>query len=227
MALTITRLAAQTFNTLTGTKTNAGTPGVGSLLLVMSVQTGLSTSTAPTDDQGGTYTRVASITKNISTDLMELWVRNQLTAGAVLHTVTHAQGATNGGGLMVAEVTGMTRAGLAAIRQMVNVGSASGTPGPSLPDAVLTSNGVVGMVFNARNPATLTPPTSFTEIIDDGYNTPATGIEIVRANSGITATTITWGSDAGTEFGVIVAELNAAPPSPWYYEMMIGGPYSV
>jgi hypothetical protein len=225
VALTITRLAAQTFNTLTGTKTNAGTPGVGSLLLIVSVQTGLITSTPPTDDQGGTYTRAADVTKNITADLMQLWVRDQLTAGAVLHTVTHAQGATTGGGLVVLEVTGMKRAGHAAIRQMAVVSGTGSAPAPTFPAAVLTANGVVGAVFNAANPATMTEPTGFTEVLDDGYNTPPTGIEVVRANSGITATTITWGSSSASAFGSLVAELNIAPPSPWYYEQMIGGPY--
>jgi hypothetical protein len=107
-------------------------------------------------------------------------------------------------------ISGMQRTGLGAIRQFAiqQNGAAAGTPGPVFPAACLTGNPVVAILGNGTNPATVTPPTGMTETIDTGYATPTAGFEAAFASSGITASTLSWGSTSGTAFGALALELD-------------------
>jgi hypothetical protein len=54
---TVTHAATATWNTTAGDKTNAFTPAVGDLIVAVAPATGVATS-AVSDDQGGTYTKI-------------------------------------------------------------------------------------------------------------------------------------------------------------------------
>src|SRR6185437_6612583 len=155
----VTSLGA-TFNTSSGTKTVTATPAVGDLIVIVTAHSGNTASVAPTDNNGtGTYVLVQSCVKATSADTMQVWVRTALIASATSTVFTHAPGTTSGGGLFVHNVSGMTRIGGNAIRQSAiqSNQAASGTPAPVLPSVPLSANPIIGAVFNATSPATMTP----------------------------------------------------------------------
>jgi hypothetical protein len=79
--------------------------------------------------------------------------------------------------------------------------------------ACLTGNPCFGYVHNGTNgTATTAPPTSWTERVDTGYNSPANGREACDRASGNTLTTIAWTGASASAFGSILAELDASDP---------------
>lgn len=189
-------------------------PQVGDLLVVMCACSG-TVAAAPTmtDSQGNTYALVHSRTKNAGADTIYTFVCNSLIAAAVATTVTFDCSADPATGCITEVVTarGMTRTGAGAVRQVGGTpnGAAAGTPAFTFPSAVLTGNPTVIGAFNGASPATLTPPTSWTEFGDTGYSTPTTGGEFAGRNSGFTGTTVTWGSTSATAWGTIGIELDS------------------
>lgn len=161
----------------------------------------------------------ATSTKATSADTMWFYVRADAIqrAASTTWTLTPNASADTGGGLQVFKITGMTLCSLAAVRSVagtaqasaINNGAAAGTPAPVLGAAALTGNPLIGAVFNATSPATMTAPTGFTESQDVGYATPTTGIETAFASSGVTASTITWGSTSASIFCASVVEFDA------------------
>lgn len=198
-----------------GTTTVVATPALGDLIVIVTCYTGIATNILPTDnnaDGHGTYSLVVAALKNASADRVAIYVRADAIQRAASTTFTIAPGASSGGGLQVFKITGMTISGPAVVRQSGSQanGAAAGTPTCALAGAALTGNPLIGAVFNATNPATMTAPTGFTENLDTGYATPTTGYESVLASSGVTASTITWGSTSASAFGAVVAEFSAA-----------------
>lgn len=219
----VTLLGTQTFNTTNGSKTVTATPAVGDLIVIVTAHTGNTSAAAPTDDNpggGGTYTEITACAcvKATSADQMRFWVRNNLITNAGSTIFTHAPGTTSGGGLGVFKATGMSRTGSAAERQGAkqdNQSSAT-TPTPVFSVAALTGNALIGAVFNATNPATMTPrgtPT-WTERFDAGYATPTSGLETMSIDSGETATSIAWGGTSASAFCAAVLELDTSPQPP-------------
>lgn len=215
MAITVSLLGTPTFSTASGTKTVTATPAVGDLIVIITAHTGNTSTTAPTDNNaggGGTYTIVNTAVKATSADTMKVWVRNNLITSATSTVFTHAPGASTGGGLVVIDCQGGDKAGSAAIVKSAiqSNQAAGGTPAPVFASAVNTQNAVIGAVFNASNPAALTPRTNFTELFDSGYNTPTTGLEVMSDNSGETGTTMTWGGTSASAYASVVVELEAS-----------------
>lgn len=214
MAITVSLLGTPTFNTTSGTKTVTATPVVGDLIIIITAHSGNTSTAAPTDNNaggGGTYTLINSAVKATSADTMRVWVRNNLITSATSTVFTHAPGTTTGGGLVVIDCQGGDKAGSSAIVQSaIQSNQAAGTPAPVFGAAVNAQNAVIGAVFNASNPAALTPRTNFTELYDSGYNTPTTGLEVMSDNSGETGTTMTWGSASASAYCSIVVELESS-----------------
>jgi len=211
----VTLLGTATFDTNSGTKTVTATPAVNDLIVIVTAHTGNTSAATPTDDQSGTYVEITSAVKAFSADTMRVFIRSALISSAVSTVFTHAPGTSDGGGLAVLKVTGMSRVGASAAKQSAKQDNqtATGTPAPVFASACLTGNAVIGAVFNASNPAGLTPPTSYTERVDTGYSTPGAGLECVSRDSGETGTTITWGSTSATAFGSLVVELDTSSSS--------------
>ena len=213
MAAVVTLLGTATIDTTSGTHTVTATPAVNDLIVIVTVATGNTATTTPTDDNSsGTYTLIATAVKAASADTMAVFIRNALISSAASTIFTHAPGTSTGGGLAVHKVTGMTKTGATAAKQSANQNNqgSAGTPAPVFGSAVLTANAVIGSVLSNTNPAAMTPRTSFTETVDTGYSVPATGVEIISINSGETGTTMTWGSATLTAFCSLVVELDTS-----------------
>jgi hypothetical protein len=223
---------AGAFSTASGAKSSVDTPNGGDLIVIVTAHTGNTSAATPTDSQGGTYVTVVNSKKVASADTLMIHVRTALIPAAISTTFTHDPGASSGGGILVLRVGGMARIGSNASRQVgKQENQSAATPAPVFPGAALTGNPVIGAVFNATNPATMTPRSSpaYTEQGDFGYATPTTGLEYMSINSGETAATITWGSASASAFCSAVVELDATVPATtadkWDYQEPI--PYPV
>ena len=208
----VTLLGTATFDTNSGTHTVVATPAIGDLIVIIAANTGNTSNALPTDNNNsGTYKQINTCVKAASVDTLKAFIRDDLISAASSTTFTHAVGTSTGGGIAVLKVTGMTRKGLRAVLQSAiqSNQAAAGTPAPVFGAAALTGNAVIGAVFNATNPATMTPRTSFTERADVGYATPTTGLEVMSRDSGETATTQTWGGTSASAFCSLVLELDA------------------
>jgi hypothetical protein len=194
----------------------AFTPAVNDLLVVMIAIAGSTASPTVTDNQGGTYTLVNSALKSASADIMRMYVRTALVSSAVSHTVTATGTFTGSTGcnFAVASISGMTRTGASAIKQSaIRENRGAEAIAVTFGTAVLTGNPVIAFFGNSTNPAGVTPPSTFTELLDTGHATPVKGLEYARVDSGFTGTVVTWGSASATACGAICAEFDtsAAP----------------
>lgn len=204
-------LLGSTINTTAGAKTVTATPAVGDLILVFVVVSGDTTWDNPTDNNSsGTYTLIGSQINNGGSIYGSLYIRDSLisSANSTVFTLSNP-GSDTGGGLVVIKVTGMAKAGSSAVRQSKsNFGSGTPTTG-SWPSAKLTTNPVIGALINGSNPAGITPTTSYSELLDTGYSTPTTGVQIQSINSGDTSNNMTWGSAPASNYACIGVELDA------------------
>lgn len=161
------------------------------------------------------FTQVRREAHQSSTASLYVYVADQLTTGSgSTGTVTIESGADAGAGSIISVYTiaGMSRAGASAVRQSAGQSNqGSGTPAPAFASSALTGNVCLGAVYNATNPAGMTPPGSWTEGGDSGYTTgQVSGLETCHRNSGETGTTITWGSSSASAFASAIVELDAS-----------------
>ena len=214
--MAIFRTDAVTFNTTAGNKTVAITPAVGEIIIAFAANSGTTTDPTVTDDQGGTYTRVAGCIKNASADEMHFYVRNTPCQTTAVHTLTeNVGGAGTGGGIWAACVPGMAKSGLNAVRQFATQDNQAGSTVPTgtFTRAPLTENMLVFAVFNTTNGAGITEPSGFTERRDVGYTTTANGLEVATRDSGHTSVTVAAQNQSPSAFGMIVVELDTATPT--------------
>jgi len=218
MATSTFLIATTNTSNLNSYASGSFTPDANGLLVVFVVASGTVDSGPTLTDSLAltTFTLVTSALKNSSADKMYCFVANQLVAASA-RTVTFGcpNDAATGAIISVFSITGLSKAGLSAIRQSaVQANQAlGGTPAPTFGLACLTGNPVLGCIGNSTSPAaTMTPPTSWTESAgaDTGYGTPTTGSEVVQRDSGFTGTTVTWGSTSSTAFGSIIVELDTS-----------------
>lgn len=218
-AATVTH-AVSTADNGNGTSYVSGafTPVAGDLLVVFVTATGTVATGTMTDSQGLGFTKVTSALKNTSADTIYFFVSNNTAAASSMTVTFNCTGdAATGATTQVARIAGMSRKGLSAILQTAKQENqaASGTPAPAFAAAAHTGNPTLGVVGNSTNPATMTPPTSWTEQNDTGHTLPTDGSEYVSRDSGFTGTTITWGSTSASAFGDIIVELDTTtPPAP-------------
>lgn len=198
----------------------AFTPGLGDLLVVMVTASATSQDTATlTSSVGTTFTQVNRTALSVATTPYSIYtfISDQLVTNVASQTITFdtASDPANGTVISVYSVSQMFRVGADALRQVAEQENQAGggTPAPAFASACSTNNPTLGVVGNGSNPATLTPPTNWTEGSDSGYGSPTTGQEVISRDSGFTGTTVTWGSTSGTEFGSTIIELNADPQS--------------
>jgi len=207
-AATVTSLGS-TFNTTAGDKTVTATPAVNDLIVVIgtasgTTQTNGDTTNVTDNNSSGTYTKIVSDTSGTVLGMVTIWIRNSLISSATSTIFTATQTNSNGGGLEVFKVTSMTRTGSSAARQSANGNGAGATMTITYGSASLTGNPNIGGVMNVTNPATVTPPTSWTESIDTGYATPTIGVEDAFINSGFTGTSASWSQTAQLWEGCMV-----------------------
>lgn len=195
------------------------TPLVSDLWLVFVVES-ITALTQPllTDNNpdGAGYGAIAQVVLGTSVR-GTLYARNALfNPGAVTSTiVTLSQPSTNNGCFMeVVAVSGMGAAGQQAIKkngstyqQPTASSSASSAPSTTFPTAPLSTNLLLSFVGCLTNAPGLTAPTSFTRDQNVGNATPV-GLDEAHVNSGVTATTIAWGTSVANWVAIAV-ELDA------------------
>lgn len=187
------------------------TPAANDLVVVLVVTSGTVAVSAVTDSLGGGYSFIRSTTK-VAGDTLYLFVGNNLAAASARTVTFNCPGNATGCIIFAYTVSGLTRVGPDAVRQTAVQANqtAAGTPAPAFGVACLTGNPTLGVLGNATNPATVTPPTSWTEGSDTGYATPTTGGEVISRDSGFTGTTVTWGSTSASGYGDIIVELDTS-----------------
>lgn len=214
--MAVVTLLGSTFTTTSGAKSVTATPAVGDLILIFVQVSSDQTWSAPTDDNSsGTYTQLGGdYLSDASANFGRLYARDALIASASSTIFSLANpSADTGGGLAIIKVTGMSRAGASAVRQskIGNFGSGGTTPATGTwTSNKLTTNPVIGCVLNLANPAARTPTTSYSELLDTGYASPDTGIEIQYINSGDTTNTMTWGNSSASAWSCMGVELDAS-----------------
>lgn len=205
-----------TFNTLSGTKAITAAATAERLPFCFTAHSTNSSANAPTDNHGdgGTWIAVEAATKTSGADALILWVRSKAWTSSISTTVTHNPGASQGGFIAVYEVSAVTKAGIAAIRQAAHQSSQASntTPAPVLGGVPVITNPIIGAVFSGINSTTtVTPRASYTEDFDNGFATPAAGLELMHLNRGEASATITWGSQvSGAGYCSMVAEIDAS-----------------
>lgn len=215
---TTVKSLGSTMNTTSGTHTLTATPAVGDLIVIIRANTGNTTSHAPTDnnaDGNGTYSLATSALKNTSADLMEVWVRNSRIGSATSTVFTDAAGTTTGGGIHVYKVTGMTKAGSSAVKQVASQANqaANATPAPTFSGSVTSPNPVITAVFNTTNSTISNPvvPLNFAHGLKTAYGTPATSLQSGYSEGGLfTGTAVTWTAQSASVWCSVAVELDSS-----------------
>lgn len=222
--------AAVTTN-LTTYSSSSFTPTAGDLLVVCIRVTGtvgsnpVLAASANGLTTNGDWSRLVNQFTNASTHKDIIFVANKLipaSPSAMTVTVTLTSGDTASGCIMgVIAITGMTRVGTDAVRNFSTTPQIAapdnniptgGVPGTvTLPAAPLTTNPLI-MFHGSITSGGMTPPTSWTELLDQTFATPTTGAEIAGRASGQTSATVTTGSNS-TVGAMAVIEFDASVPS--------------
>ncbi len=224
---------APTWVTTGGNTTVVATPNAGSAVIVIAGTSGLAGgTTAVTDNNAdgfGTtpgYTQVdVDYTGFSTTGVLTAWVRNKLIGSGTSTTFTAAQGSSSGGGLAVLHISGISIVGVGSIRGCGGQSTvASGTPAPVLlrrigttfsgTQAALTGNVIISAVMSGTSGGGTLARSSpaYTDVVIAGYTVPATGFDLCYINSGDTASTITWGGAAPSQFASIALEVDTSVP---------------
>lgn len=130
------------------------------------------------------------------------FVAEQLSTGSSLMTLTVDRAgldSASGAIVHIIRISGMSKAGTAAVRQSgINFGANGTTPTITFSSAALTTNLMIGSVTEGDTTKT-TPPTNFTELSDvvtSGVSGGDMGMATSTRDSGHTSDTITWGATA-------------------------------
>jgi hypothetical protein len=215
---TCTFIAANADTAATPNTSAAFVPTAGSLLVVFAQASAAVGETDPTLTNSLGLTMYRADWGFFSTTyLHSVWV-GSAGSTASSQTLTFDTAVDPGTGTMISiyEVTGMTKFGSSAVRQVArNNGAGTVTPTAVFPGVCLTGNPTLASLGNVTNPAGMTgAPTGWTQAIDTGYASPAHGIQLVHRNSGFTGTTITWDAgDSPSAWGSQAIELDASSSS--------------
>lgn len=203
---------------LPAAKSFSFTPNLNDLIVVIVAQTGGIPTFTVTDNNAdglGVYTSVRSALKGTSADKMTAFVRTSFvgSATATAFTTTGMTGST-GGGIQVVTMTGMSRVGSFAVRNGGNVDNQTTgtTPTVTLTLTPLTTNPLIGYLFNATNGILTAGPSGWTSFTGAGYNTPTTGIRGTDIISGWTNGTVAWGGTSASDYAALVVEFDASVP---------------
>ena len=207
----------------TGSTSNASSYVSGSfsptqddLLVVCVVATGTLDDTATLVESagGGTYSLIDALAWNGTSSRLYLFVADQLVGASPpsrTFTLTLPTDAATGCSISVERVVGVTEVGAAAVVQAKSLkGSTGTTPELTLDAAIDTGNPVLLACAVNVVPSGLTEPSGFTEIADPTFSNPTTSLEISKADSGVTASTITWGTSSPGSWGAMCVEFSVS-----------------
>jgi hypothetical protein len=228
--------AGGTWNTTAGNKTVVATPAANDLIVVVH---GMSTwasgdnslvTDSNLDGLGGSYYRIGTETVPAAqgggtTGALWVSVRNALIGSGTATTFTVTNTGDTGGGLTVLRFSGMSHAGVDAIKQFKGEDNATENP-PTITftNTTLTGNPVILACMGEDNPLAITQPTGFTEADDTGWATPTTGIEVCWDDAGNTATLFSWTGGASTDHCEVGVELNTDTKPIIYVVMPVPQP---
>lgn len=225
--------AGGTWNTTAGNKTVVATPALNDLIVVIHGMSGWASGddSVVTDNNaggGGTYHRIGTATAPMSQGggtAGALWIsiRNALISSATSTTFTVTNTGDTGGGLTVLRFSGMSRVGSQAVKQSVGEDNQTENP-PTITFGATTgtNNPVILACFGEDNPASLTPPTGFTEAEDTGYATPTSGVQICWDDAGNTATLFSWSGGALIDHNEVGLELDTTAAPTAFLKDLIG-----
>jgi hypothetical protein len=94
----------------------------------------------------------------------------------------------------------------------VNGGTSGVTPSATFAGSTASNAAVVAYLANTTNPAGVTEPSGFTELMDTGFDTPASGGQMSYAASPGAITTVTWGSNSASIWATHIVEVKAGQP---------------
>jgi hypothetical protein len=94
----------------------------------------------------------------------------------------------------------------------VNGGTAGVTPSGTFAGSTDANAAVLAYLANTTNPAGVTEPSGFTELMDTGFDTPASGGEMSYRTSPGAITTVTWGSNSASIWATHIVEVKAGQP---------------
>lgn len=198
-----------TWTTTAGAKSVASFSPAANDLLVAIV--GIATSdTAPTmsDSLGGAWTLVGSFQSQAATGGLRMYVRNTAVSGAAM-TVTMTPTADAGGGLAVLSISPVSVYGSSAVRSSGGQAdqTAATTPAPVLSATPGPLNAIVTAIMdNTNGSANAAPRSGYAEHYDQGFNTPASGIEVSSLGSGETSATLTFSGTTPSIFAAVAGE---------------------
>jgi len=215
-AVTHLTTSSQTTNS---TNYNSGsfTPAASSILFAFVAASGTVAATpfleASTQDWKR-FTLVTSAQWGSGANTLYAYIANGAvsTASALTLTWDCRQAAATGAIIQVAQVTGMSRTGLSAIRQFAvqQNNAASTTPVCTWGVSSLTLNACLAAVAYNSTVAAALPMTSWTERADTAYATPSTALEYFTRDSGNVSTTVSSGAPVSSLNAMIALELNTS-----------------
>lgn len=209
------------------------TPAAGDLLVAFITATATVATPGFSDSQNLNWTQVAAVTKATGADCAFMYVANTLAANSAMTvTFTCIGDNASGCGILVYRISGMTKTGSAAIRQVKSDSNQSSANTPAVTafdSACLTDNPTVGMAACGTVIPTFTTPLGWTQI-EDGFTVPTCTMGYISRDSGFTGTAITWQDYSGSsQFCDIIAELDTSaaatttvPPIKLFTLMGIG-----
>lgn len=204
---TITARAIVWTTTAENKTTAAFTPAANDLLVAIVGRTGTDNAPTMSDSQSGAWTLVDSYRwhNNSVVGGLRIYVRDTAVSASSM-TVTMSGTGDTGGGLAVLSVAGTNGYGSAAVETTGGLAQqvAGTTPAPVLGAVPSSSSAIVSAVMDSTNgSANAVPRTGYTEYYDQGYNNPATGIEVNGLDSGETSATITYGGTTPSQYACI------------------------
>lgn len=189
------------------------TPTLNDLLVVLVCVTGSTVVPTLTSSVAGqSFTLVGSINPFSIGNTQHLFVASQLST-AVAQTVTFDCTGDAGTACVIEiyRISGMSKTGLSAVRQSV-ITQDNATVDRAFSTITLTGNPIILQVATHGN-TTLTAPSGFDAVTTTTTTTPTENVVGTKANSGVTATTITFGGTITAGGGVIMVEMDTSVPS--------------
>ena len=198
--------------------TNTFTPAASSLLVAFVAASGTVAATPFLEISTQNWKRFTLVTSaqwGTGANSLYAFVANGAvsTASAIKAFFDCSQDPATGVVIQVAEVTGMSRIGLDAVRQLAvsQNNSASTVPLCTWGVSSLTANAVIaGVAYSSSLGGGVIPMTSWTERSDVGYATPSTGLEYMSRDSGNVSTTVSTGAAVSSLNAAIALELNTS-----------------
>ena len=218
MAAVTNLISTSTSANATTYSTNAFTPAASSLLFAFVAASGTA-ATAPyleiSTQDWKRFTLVTTTVWSASANSLYAFIANGpvSTASAMKAFFNCSQDAATGAIIQIGQITGMSRVGMTAIRQIATVDSnsaASTFPTATFAVSTLTANACIAGVGYSSSIAQCQPMTGWVEGADTGYTTPSTALECMYRNSGTTSTTVSTAAAVSSVNCMIAFELNTS-----------------